>query len=229
MNKKKSKKLKLRLIRKNPRYVRWVENMDEFGRACNANQQFRLAFRPLLKNMADRYVSGRLSRLMLRVLQSDKIHGRGERTVVDGELQLLEHFNFNRETRLFDILSIPGYTIHFSRETGQVQVSLPAILPATFVNYPEGANQFSIHVIAAAVDFSGYSDIEPGHYSTEEISQSVTWTEPEQFTLHLPPGIHLPVFITIGIEFSKRLRSGKFMLTDKKYNAMEVVRVVSGE
>jgi hypothetical protein len=224
MAKKKAKRLKLRQIKNDPHKERWVENMNEFGRAGEANRWFRYAFRPVIKAVADRYISGRLTQVMLRVLQSDRINGKGERTVHTGELGLLEHFNFNRDTHLSDVLNIPGFEVTLNRTTGQVQLSIPAILPATYVKTPGDATCFSIVVAAAGINFNSYRNIEFDHHTTDIFFVSSVWTSPMQLTLNLQAGITMPVFIALGIQFFES-QSGKLIIIDKKFNAMEIVRV----
>jgi hypothetical protein len=128
------------------------QNNAEFSRACKVNRLLRRAFMQGLFNKADRYVSGRLTKAMFRILQSDQINDRGKRRVPQGVLSILEGFNFNRETSLQNVLRAP-YSITFNKEARQVTISFPSFIPKAMIETASGANAFMLTAMAASLHF----------------------------------------------------------------------------
>ncbi|MBO9205253.1 MULTISPECIES: hypothetical protein [Niastella] len=60
------------------------ENTAEFSRAGRAARWLHHGISPGLRNTAHRYASGRLSKSMYKVPQSDPVNERGERKVPKG-------------------------------------------------------------------------------------------------------------------------------------------------
>ncbi|MCW3808140.1 hypothetical protein OM074_21150, partial [Marinilabiliaceae bacterium D04] len=82
-------------IKKDPAFARTRENGAEFGRAGKAGKLLRSALKTPIAQSADKKVSSRLTSQMVKVIQADVTNGRGERNVVDGDLNLLQGFEFN--------------------------------------------------------------------------------------------------------------------------------------
>ncbi|WP_204743317.1 hypothetical protein [Pseudocnuella soli] len=83
-----------------PAFERTRENQAEFGRAGKAGKLLRTAFRPLLQHAADSRMVSRMLQTMMRVVKADATSPRGQRNVLDGELELLENFEFNEAGKL---------------------------------------------------------------------------------------------------------------------------------
>ncbi|MGF6928799.1 hypothetical protein QFZ48_004299 [Chitinophaga sp. W2I13] len=69
-------------IATDPAFIRTRENGAEFGRAGEAGKLLRTAFRALLLNIGDSYMSSRLGREMMKVIQADTTNVRGQRNVI---------------------------------------------------------------------------------------------------------------------------------------------------
>lgn len=65
-----------------PRFKRTLENLSEFGRANKASKLVRTALREVVVKKADKYMSRRLSSIIMEVLKSDPVNDRGSRTIV---------------------------------------------------------------------------------------------------------------------------------------------------
>ncbi|WP_315823272.1 hypothetical protein [Paraflavitalea speifideaquila] len=122
-NKTKKNKTKKDRIYKDKAFERTRENMTEFGRAGKANKILRQAMSEL-RGMSDRYVSGRLTKRMLRIIQSDPIRGRGKSDGHPEALPMLEGFNFNRYKLLADTLYAPWY-LYLDHAAGLFRIHIP--------------------------------------------------------------------------------------------------------
>ena len=198
------------------------QNNAEFARACKANRLLRHAFVLGLPNKADRYVSGRLTKTMFNVLQSDTINDRGERRVTQGVLGILEGFNFNRDTSLQNVLRAP-YSITFNQEAMQATISFPSFIAKAMIETTSGANAFKLTGMAASLHFEKESfPVEPVQTDLLDISR-----HHQTLMIQLPVEEHQPgnaVIVALGIEFFHEIR-GKFQPVDKKHNALAVLKV----
>jgi hypothetical protein len=139
-------------IENDPAFQRTRENGSEFGRAGNAGRIVRTAFKMLLLNTSDNRITSRLTREMIKVIQADSTNVRGERNVLNGNLKLLEGFEFNANAALGSTL-YAGYTTNINRETGEAIVAIQEFVPQDNVVGPEGATHFSLITGGAEINF----------------------------------------------------------------------------
>jgi len=190
------------------------ENRAEFGRAAAANKLLRATFRTMLLQVADRYISGRLTKRIMRIIQSDPVGERGGRTLSTDMLPMLEGFNFNRHRMLSETLYAP-YTVSFDRARGIAAVDIPFFHPAAMVDMPPGVNRYVLVACAAMIDFSkGATAFAQQYTDTIECNGSSTSIH---LSLLLPAASPHPVIIALGV----------FFADEKVFNAMAVVRVLS--
>ncbi|OQP43006.1 hypothetical protein A4H97_12730 [Niastella yeongjuensis] len=199
------------------------QNSAEFSRACRANRLLRRALILGLRNKADRYISGRLTKTMFKILQSDPVSDRGERSVPKGVIGILKDFNFNRDTSLQNVLKAP-YSIIINNEASRATISFPSIIPQAMIDTASGANAFMLSAMAASVNFEKETfPVEPVQTDILDLDLQ----RHENLQLQLPVIEHQPdntVIVALGIEFFLNNR-GSIEPVDKKHNALAVVKV----
>ena len=94
-------------IATDPAFQRTRENMAEFGHAGYAGKVLRTALRTLLQNAKDDDATTRLTGEMMKVLRADTTSARGARNVIDGDLTLLQGFDFNINGKLGQTVFAP--------------------------------------------------------------------------------------------------------------------------
>ena len=87
-------------IANDPAFQRTRENGAEFGTAGRAGKTLRTSLRLLLQNASDSRMVSRLTKLMVKVVKADATNPRGQRNVIDGEAELLQGFDFNKNGKL---------------------------------------------------------------------------------------------------------------------------------
>lgn len=211
-------------IKNDASFQRTRENGEEFGRAGSAGKLLRLAFRSYLQNSADSKMVSRLTKEMMVVVKADATNLRGQRNVLDGELELLEGFDFNIDGKLSSTLFL-AYTATIDRATGALQVNIPAFSPANAVAYPEGATHLRFVSGGASIDF------EAGVFETIT-SQSADITIAEapvaavDLLNQLTANSTHPLFLALGIEFYQQVNGVNYALKNGGFNALALVRVL---
>lgn len=99
-------------IKHDPRFARTRENMQEFTLAAKVAKMFRRSVRPLIFGISDNRVSSRLTQVMSKIAKHDQVNFRGGRSAANGigttdGKAWLKSFNFNRDSNLESILSVP--------------------------------------------------------------------------------------------------------------------------
>lgn len=210
-------------IATDPAFVRTRENGAEFGRAGKAGKALRNALRQVLQNASDRRMVSRLTREMMRVIQTDAINARGERSVTDGELDFLQGFDFNINGKLGTTLYAP-FTATIDRVAGTVDITLSPFIPAAMVAAPGGTTHFRIFAAGTEVDFNLDTSI-------SQISDSGIMpfdnlpTAAVSLSHALTPNSTLPLFAVLGIEFLQDVNGVKYRLKNGAFNAMAIVKV----
>ncbi|GGC18675.1 hypothetical protein GCM10011386_08170 [Parapedobacter defluvii] len=214
-------------IAKDPRYVRTRENNTEFGRASSAARLIRLAARLSLGErhelFEDTTLVNRLTPRMAAIVRADDIHGRGERVVLPKSLSLLHGFSFNAVSALKDVLfTSPRYT--YRRETGLLEVVLPALCPVSAIAAPKGGELCSFHV--AALSFSTDYQLLPFVAQENELLPIGQQTIPSQtFRLELPEASADPMIICFGISFFRKQGGYPIPIIEQGRNVFEVIGV----
>lgn len=223
MAKKKTAKVNRRRVLTDPVFEMTRQNNAEFARACTANRLLRHAFRLGMSKKADRYVSGRLTKTMFNILQSDSVNGRGERRVTKGVLGILEGFNFNRETSLQNVLRGP-YSITIDHDITQATISFPSFMAKAMIETTSGANACILTGIAASLNLEEETwPVDPVQTDMLDIFRHPNETLQLQMPVHEHKSTHV-IIVALGIEFFHEVR-GRFQPVDRKHNALAVVKV----
>lgn len=213
-------------IETDPKYDLTRKNMAEFARAGLASKVFRRVFRSVLSTTADKRMTGRLTREMVKVIREDAVNARGERNVIDGEASLLQGFEFN-VNRALDEAVLVDITASIDRATGAMTIDIPAIIPTKDIAVPEGATHFRFKTGGAAIDFEGKTSIVVTSDS-DDLPVTRDVQGPLQFSLPVPPDSVRPLFLICGIEFLQKTKAGEVSLMNNDANAMAIVKVDGG-
>lgn len=223
MAKKKKTIVNRRRVLSDPVFETTRQNNTEFTRACVANRLLRRAFRLTMVNKADRYVSGRLTKTMFKILQSDSVNDRGKRRVTQGELGILEGFNFNRDTSLQNVLRAP-YNITIDKAVMQAIIQFPSFMAKAMIEPTSGAHAFMLTGIAASLNLEEETwPVDPVETDILDIARHPRETLQLQMPVHEHKSTHA-IIIALGIEFFHEI-GGRYQPVEKKHNALAVVKV----
>jgi hypothetical protein len=193
-----------------PRFKRTLENAKEFRRTTKAGKLVRGCLKNLTKGMklADNEISGRLNSLLSKIVKSDPVHDRGERTVSKGQLEWLEDFAFRKETSFSSICTVcPASTM--DTDTGLMKVEICAFDPQQRINAPESATHFKVVVNGAAIDFEK-ERVDWNYKETSFMSLSEYVEEPILLEQTLKPRPGQALLQAIGIAFYRQGEDGHF-------------------
>ena len=210
-------------IANDPAFQRTRENGSEFGRAAKGSKLLRTALRLLLQNASDSRVSNRLTKEVLAVVKTDATNDRGLRVVSQGDMALLDKFEFNIGGKLSSLLFAP-YTPSIDRDSGAIVMSLPDFIPVNSIVAPNGTTHFKIIVGGAEVDFDTDSFV----YDSDA-SAILPWNAATVAALVLTAGLTAnstnPIFQVIGVEFYQEVNGQMYSLKNGAYNALAIVGV----
>ena len=122
-------------ILNDPRFARTRENMQEFTRASQAAKLLRSALREGIQYAKDNRMVSRLFKSMMEVIKLDASSPRGQRNVIDGEVKLLEGFEFNINSTSDNTIGMAFATV-LDRSTGNFSVILPDFVPTKHISAP---------------------------------------------------------------------------------------------
>lgn len=210
-------------ILSDPKFQRTRENMAEFGNAGRAGKILRTCFNSVLQQSADNRMVSRLAAQMLKIIKTDTVGKRGERTVANGNMALLAGFDFNNKGILSTTLISP-YDVVYTRASGDLSFSLPSFIPAQGIVAPRGATHYKLQLSAAPVDFSN-----PKNIAQSASSAVLPWdnvaTTALSLTLSLPAASVLPVFVLLQIQFFIRVNTDDYPLNNGAYNACAIINI----
>jgi hypothetical protein len=210
-------------IQNDPAFQRTRENGSEFGRAGKGGKVLRNAIRVLLQNAKDKRVVSRLTKDLVAITKTDTINDRGLRTLQDGNLSLLENFEFNLNGKLGATL-FAIYSKAFDRVSGEATLSIAAFSPTIRIAAPSGTTHFKVVMGAAELDFENETSV----FESDETAISPydgANTAPIAMTATITANSVLPVVQVLGIEFYQEVNGQMYPLKNGAYNALSVVIV----
>lgn len=210
-------------IATDPAFQRTRENMEEFKRAGKACKLLRTAFRSTIQKASDHRLVARLTRQMVAVIKEDAVNTRGQRNVIDGEVVLLDGFDFNVQSSLSATLFAP-YTVTIDRVTGDVTLSMASFIPSGTIVAPAGTTHFNVTMAAGEIDF------ENSLFTVQSaVSGYIPWnsqpTTAITLTAQLPAASAHPLFAILTIEFVQDVNSVKYALNNGAFNAASIVKI----
>lgn len=211
-------------IASDPAFQRTRENGNEFGAAGKAGKMLRVALRALLQNTADNRMVSRLTQEMVKVVQADAINARGQRNVIDGEAELLEGFEFNKNGKLGTALYAPFAAV-INRVTGLLNVDIPSYVPVNMIAAPGGTTHYKIISAGAEIDFENETFVIDNNNSA-----ILPWDSLATTALNLSNAVTAnsthPLFMALGIEFYQEINGVKYTLKNGAFNALALVKVL---
>ena len=210
-------------IRTEPGFARTRENGAEFGRAGQAGRLLRTAFRALVRNSSDSRVASRLTQKFMEVIQSDTTSLRGLRNVLDGDVSMLQGFEFNVNGKLRQTL-LAQYSVTVDRAAGLVTIQVPQFVPAELIAAPVGATNFRLVASVSNLDFAADRYVSVVAESEENITALEAPVE-INLPLQVAAGGTSPLVVVLGIEFSQVCNGAMYALNDGSFNALAIVAV----
>lgn len=211
-------------IATDPRYERTRENNADFRTSVAAAKHLRDALRPLILLTYDPGMPNRLGGRMLRVVRADFENVRGEGQVQPGNLTILNGFNFNAAASLANTL-FTKLTTTANAQSGEVQVTVPAINPKVHLAKPTGATHFQFVAGAVAMDFSGEGETTMSMASSEQHPVTTAVAEDTVLSLPLPADSGLPIAVVFGVAFYIEDRGAPYPLNNGAYNPMAIINL----
>lgn len=210
-------------IANDPAFQRTRENGSEFGRAGKGGKLLRNAIRILLQNAKDKRVVSRLTKVLVAITKTDTTNERGLRTLQDGNLSLLENFEFNLNGKLGATLYAP-FTKAFDRVSGDATLGLAPFSPTLRIAAPTGTTHFKVVMGAAELDFANETSVFESD-ETAILPYSAADTAAIALTASLTANSTVDVIQVLGIEFYQEVNGQMYELKNGAYNALSIVTI----
>ncbi len=210
-------------INNDPAFQRTRENGAEFGRAGAGGKLVRKAIRMLLQNAKDKRVTSRLTRSLVRVIKTDPVNERGFRTIQDGDMSLVNGFEFNINGKLGTVMFAP-YTPTLDRVAGTLDVEIPAFAPNASIDAPGGTTHFKIVSGLAEVDFENEEFV----FDSQETA-IMPWDAQATALINLVSTVTanstLPLLQVLGVNFYQEVNGDMYPLKNGSYNSLSLIGV----
>lgn len=210
-------------IKNDPAFQRTRENGSEFGTAGKGGKLLRTSLRLLLQNASDKRVTSRLTKDLLRVVKSDTTNERGLRTIQDGDMSLIEGFDFNIGGKLATLL-YASYSNTYDRAAGTLSTTLPDFVPNASIVAPSGTTHFKINSGIAEIDFASETFVFDSD-SSSVLPFDGSTVSALSLDTSITAGSTYPVFMVIGIEFYQEVNGTMYPLKNGAYNALAIAGI----
>lgn len=181
--------------RKHKKAAATQANASEFGLASKTSKSIRTMLYPILQDMSDTMMYKRFVAIIHRIIKSNDALPKSQRSLMDGELQLLEGFEFNETSPLGNYCSVLP-TIAYE---GQVlTVSFPEFSNSA-IKAPPKATGTTIGIHVSVIDTVAGVELHAEQFRIEVANTNGT-TNAIIFTTATIPIGHL-VLVTAALFF----------------------------
>lgn len=206
-----------------PAFKRTRENGQEFGTAGRYGKYLRNAIRPIIQLASDKRLVSRMLKDLMTIIKTDVINDRGARNPVDGDLNLLNGFEFNNNGILASTLYVP-YIATLDRISGEGEIEIPEMVPTQMIKAPAGTTHFKFISAAAEIDFLKGNSVAV-YNETAEIAWDNTPLPLTTLLNNVNPNSDLPLIQVLGIQFFQQINGGFYPLNNGMFNALCIVNI----
>ncbi|TNE78936.1 MAG: hypothetical protein EP332_12715 [Bacteroidetes bacterium] len=210
-------------IKSDPRFQRTRENMAEFGQSAKMGAELRKLLAPVIQKIKDPRMANRLTAKVREAINADVSHPRGERLLQDGDLSLLQDFDFNVLSP-FSTTYFGSHARSIDRATGDVDVTVPVFDPEDYLQAPTESTHFRFVVGILEWDISGAASklvVERSSYLPKNAATTADIVLSGSITANTTK----PILVVLGVEFAQQLNSVNYALADSGFMAARVVAV----
>lgn len=174
-------------------------------------------------NATDRLLVSRLFTAMMKVVKADATSDRGQRNVLDGELELLEGFEFNENGKLTQTLFAP-FTASIDRVSGALSIQVPSFVPINMIAAPTEATHYQIVAAGGFIDFTtGTNGVTTSETAALQLGSDPSAVINQSF--NVGANNPNPLFLILGISFLQEVNGKSYSLKNGAYNALSIVKV----
>jgi hypothetical protein len=213
-------------VMNDPEFIRVRENMAEFGQSLIAGKFLRKQLLPFIDRCRNGAMPKRINSLLLQAIKLDKVNPSGKRNVLDGEISLLQDFEFNNTTSLSAVLHA-DITASFERSTGEASVSIASFVPESALLYMPGATHVRISIAAAAVNFATH-EAQKQFSDGDYLPISKQPTGPLTMSVSLPAGVTDPVLLLLKLQYYQEVNGDMLERFDSSCNTCTILKVDTG-
>ncbi|OYU81030.1 MAG: hypothetical protein CFE23_05920 [Flavobacterium sp. BFFFF1] len=201
---------------------------SEFGAASKTAKCIRAALFPILQDLADVTMFQRFTAAVYAAVRANTTVTKGNRRLADGDLSLLEGFEFNHNSPFAKYSSLsPQITC---LPDGKLAISLADTASAEAFKIPHPkASGTELRVMVTVVDPHSGMFVNDERFSVS-ISGSSTVVPAQAWTTAILPAGHL-VFVTMALRYYREDRSaGNIPLNSRELHPCRMVRAfLTGE
>jgi hypothetical protein len=122
----------------------------EFSLASNRAKILRTILYPMIQGKQDSGMINRLTVATAKVIRSNSVLAPGARDLADGNLAVLDNFEFNSLAPFVKLFK-PQLTLE-QTEDGYLKIAMPAFQGSAMLNFPDTATGLTLKIFLAAVD-----------------------------------------------------------------------------
>ena len=198
-------------------------NSREFGIAARAGKLLMDAISTSIKLAKDRKLTSRLLAALLKAARKDLVNLFGERNPANGNLYLLNGFEFNANIALQNALKA-RFTTRINRVTGEMEINIPAFIPNDVLSGPQGATHFRL--ISAATEFDPVNNSCYAKESLQDLHPLNAAQMPMLKIVHqLGANSTHPILLLLGVAFYMVVNDEVLDVGGVAGNALSIVAV----
>jgi hypothetical protein len=206
-------------ILNDPNFQRTRENLAEFAKAAAASQLLKNAFREITLRSRDLRTHNRLYALAMKVIKTDIVSVRGERSFALGDSAVMNGFQFNINS-IWSATVFAKYVLDATPT--ELSVIFEQFVPGIKLAKPMGATHARFFLVASSIN-----PLE-GTYGTNMVSSVEIEINQQplagfQITISKQTIPDTTQVYALGVEYLQEVNGGMYPLNDKSHNSAKII------
>lgn len=208
-------------IMESPAFERSRWHITEFGGASKAGKLIGSALAPLRSISWDPDWRNRLTSLLCKIIETDEVNPKGQRTITEGNTALLQGLELGVASLAGSVFKVHWRT-RCDRSSGTAAVDLPYFFPNRALQKTKFATHFRLYSAVAELNFeTEFSLVDIKESGLLPISKGMV--EPLSLETRFTPNSTNVLLQLLGVALFQFVNGKYYSLNERSQNAMSIV------
>jgi hypothetical protein len=213
------------LAKTSPNFEAFRKNMNEFKHVGKAGKMIRDAIKEI--SDSNPTMHHRLIAVLFKVLKRDITNKKGERSIMAGDLSLLNGFQFNEHSSIHSVAHF-NIDAKIDPKKGRAIIKVPFVIPAHAFKWPDHASLAEIDSLLVSINFDQEA-VEVSRASSERISRKVKEVFPFQLISEVNESENRDLLLCVAVRFFSEINGHVYHCKTRNCNPVDIVSVERGK
>jgi hypothetical protein len=213
------------LAKTSPKFGAFRKNMNEFKHVGKAGKMIRDAIKEI--SYPNPTMHHRLIAVLYKVLKMDITNKKGERSIMAGDISLLNGFQFNEHSSIHSLahFNIDG---KINPKKGRAIIKVPFFIPTYAFEWPAHASLAEFDSLLVSINFNQES-VEVSRATSEKISRKAKEVLPFQLSSEVNETENRVLLLCVAVRFFSECNGHIYQCKTRNCNPVDIICIERGK